>query len=244
DRRMDRMTIRALAVMLICIVSVCLTEETSARSVGVVAPGFSAESEEAQAFREGLHAAGYVEGRDVSIDWWYGAGNYDGVVDAIARLVRTKVDVIVVESTVAASAAKRATQTIPIVMALVGDPEGAGLVKSLGQPGGNITGLTNMASPLTTKRLELLKDAVPSATRVGVLWNPDTQPHKAILTSLKSAAPKLHLELVLAPMHSIEQLSLAFSAFTRAKVGAVIVLDDPFVASNGAAIVQFATKSR
>jgi putative ABC transport system substrate-binding protein len=98
-------------------------QQITVRRIAVVAPGFSVDSGEAQAFREGLHAAGYVEGRDLSIDWWFGHGSYDGVADAVARFVRSKVDVIVVESTVAALAAQRATKTVPIVMALVGDPE-------------------------------------------------------------------------------------------------------------------------
>jgi putative ABC transport system substrate-binding protein len=169
---------------------------TAPRLIRVVAPGFSFDSEEARAFREGLRAAGYVEGRDLSIDWWFGHGSYDGVTDAVAKVVRNKVDVIVVESTVAALAAKRATRTIPIVMALVGDPVGVDLVESLGHPGGNIIGLTNMTAELMAKRLQLLKEAVPSARRVRVLWNPDTPLHSRGLAHLKAVAPQLHVELV------------------------------------------------
>jgi putative tryptophan/tyrosine transport system substrate-binding protein len=218
-------------------------EQTSSpRRIGVVAPGFSADSEQARAFREGLRTAGYVEGRDVSIDWWFGHGSYEGVADAVAKVVGSKVDVIVVESTVAALAAKRATQTIPIVMALVGDPVGVGLVESLGHPGGNITGLTNMSAELMAKRLQLLKEAVPSARRIGVLWNPDTPFHSIGLAHLKAVAPELHVELVPIAVHKVEQFGPAFSALTRSKVDGVMALDDPFMTNNGIAIVRLATK--
>jgi putative ABC transport system substrate-binding protein len=218
-------------------------QATAPRLIGVVAPGFSVDSEEAQAFRQALRAAGYVEGRDLSIDWWYGHGNYSGVADAVAKAVQSKVDVIVVESTVAALAAKHATQTIPVVMTLVGDPVGAGLVESLGHPGGNITGLTNMTADLMAKRLQLLKEAVPSARRIGALWNPDTPFHSRALAHLKSVAPQLHVELVPVAVQKVEQFGPAFSTLTRSRVDAVLVLDDPFMASNGPAIVQFATKA-
>jgi putative ABC transport system substrate-binding protein len=219
-------------------------QATVPRHIGVVAPGFSVDSQEGQAFREGLRAAGYIEGRDLSIDWWFGHGSYDGVADALAKAVRSKVDVIVVESAVAALAAKRATQTIPIVMALVGDPVGVGLVESLGHPGGNITGLTNMTAELMAKRLQLLKEAVPSARRVGVLWNPDTPFHSIVLAHLKSVAPGLNVELVPIAVHKVEQFGPAFSALTRSRANALLVLDDPFMASNGTVIIQFATKAR
>jgi putative tryptophan/tyrosine transport system substrate-binding protein len=117
-------------------------------------------------------------------------------------------------------------------------------VKSLGQPGGNITGLTNMTTQLMAKRLELLKEAVPSVRRVGVLWNPDTPLHKINLANLNAVAPKLHLELVLVPVDRVEELGAAFSTLTRSRVGAVMALDDPFMASNAKAVVQFATKSQ
>jgi len=156
----------------------------------VIAPNNSAQSESAQAFREGLRDAGYVEGRNIFIDWWYGNGSYDHLGDAIATFVARKVDAIVVESTVAALAAKRATATIPIVMVLVADPVGSGLVTSLAQPGGNITGFSMMTTDLSAKRLELLKEAMPRLTRVAVLWNPLTPWHPRALEDLKRAEPR------------------------------------------------------
>ena len=160
-----------------CILSICWSAASHARDPGsmrrieVVAPGFAEDSLEANAFRDGMKAAGYTEGRNVTIHWWFGHGDYGGVEEAVERAVRSEPDVLVVESTVAALTAQRVTQSIPIVMALVGDPEGVGLVESLAHPGGNITGLTNMSAELAAKRLQLLKQAVPSAKRIGVLWN-------------------------------------------------------------------------
>jgi len=214
------------------------------RHVVVITPAFSADSDEAQAFRQGLRAAGYVEGRDLSIDWWHGQGRYDGVPDAVARAVQNKVDVIVVESTVAAVEVHRATQSIPVVMAFVGDPLGAGLVESLARPGGNVTGVTNMAAELAPKRLQLVKEVVPSAKRIGVLWNPETPFHSKALAQMKSAAPRLHVELVPAPVTRVDQLGPAFTTLSRSKVDAVLALGDPVIGSNGTAIVQLAAKAR
>jgi len=241
---------RVFIILAACLALCCPLERSvhaqqpeTPRRVTVIAPAFSADSDEAQAFREGLHAAGYVEGRDLAIDWWYGRGSYKDVEEEVGRAVRNKVDVIVVESTVAALAAHRATQTIPIVMAYVGDPVGVGLVESLRRPGGNVTGVTNMGTELAPKRLQLLKEVVPSAKRIGVLLNPDTPYHKIALAQLKAAMPHLQLELVTAPVRQSDQLNQVFSKLTRSKVDAVLVLGDPFMASNGEALVQLAARA-
>ncbi len=241
---------RSLLLLAVCLVLSCVGGATYAQQaigphrIAVVAPAFSVDSDEGSAFREGLRAAGYVEGRDLSIDWWYGHGSYNDVADAVANAVRSNVDVIVVESTVAALAAKRATQTIPIVMAFVGDPVGMGLVESLRRPGGNITGLTNMGAELGPKRLQLLKEAVPSARRIGVLWNPDTPFHSRVLAQIKSAAPQLHLELAPVAVRNAEQFGPAFSALSRSKVDAVMAVGDPFMANNATTLIRLAKKAR
>ena len=152
-------------------------QPASPRRIGVLLVAFSPESKEAQAFRQGLRDAGYVEGRDVVIEWRSADGDYARIPALAADLVQRKVDVIVVDTTLAARAVKRATSTIPIVMATVADPVGSGLVASLAHPGGNVTGLSTMTTDLTAKRLQLLKEAIPRLTRVAVLWNPDTPWH-------------------------------------------------------------------
>jgi ABC-type uncharacterized transport system substrate-binding protein len=186
------------------------------RRIGVLFANNSPESKEAQAFRQGLLDAGYAEGRDVVIEWRFASGDYAPVPALVADLVQRKVDVIVVDNTVAALAAKQATSTIPIVMALIANPIGSGLVTSLAHPGGNVTGLSLMAADLTAKRLQLLKETIPRLTRVAVLWNPDTPIHAKIVENLKAVAPSLSIELNFVAVRTIEEIDPAFSAMTRA----------------------------
>lgn len=204
-------------------------QSTSSPHIGVIAPNVSAQSDDAQAFRDGLRDAGYAEGRNISIDWWYGNGSYNRLDSAIANLVERKVDLIVVESTVAALATKRATTTVPIVMAAVADPVGSGLVASLAQPGGNITGLSMMTTDLSAKRLELLKEAIPRVTRVAVLWNPLTPWHTRALEDLKRAAPSLSIALTFHGASNAEEISAAILAASRVRAEALYVIEDgPF----------------
>ena len=130
----------------------------SPRRIGVLLVGPSPGSKEAQAFRQGLQDAGYAEGRDVVIEWRSADGDYDKVTELAVDLVQSKVDVIVSDGTVGTRAAKRATSTIPIVMTLVSDPVGSGLVANLAHPGGNIAGLTILTTELSAKLLQLLKE--------------------------------------------------------------------------------------
>src|SRR3990172_5364205 len=126
-----------------------------------------------EAFRQGLHDLGYVEGRNIVIENRWADGRYERLPELAAELVRDRVDIILAVATPAVRAAKSATQTIPIVMAAVVDPLQSGLVASLGRPGGNITGVTLFAGPeIAGKQLELLREAVPKLSRVAVLWNP------------------------------------------------------------------------
>jgi ABC-type uncharacterized transport system substrate-binding protein len=215
-----------------------------ARRIYVISPGFSLESDEGRAFRGALRQLGYVEDRDIVIDWWYGNGSYDGIPRAIAAIANRKPDIIVVESTAAALAAKRATSTIPIVLALVGDPVGSGLVASLARPGGNVTGLTNQTVDLATRRLYLIKEAIPKARRVAVLWHPDTPPHNKVLKELAPAARELQLDLKAIPTRTDEDVNSALLALTKMNADALMVLDGPFFTSRGSMILQGATKSR
>jgi len=124
------------------------------------------------AFLEGLRDLGHIEGRNFALESRFAEGNADRLPHLAAELVRLKADVVLTDGTPAAKAAKQATTTIPIVMASGGDPVGAGLVASLARPGGNVTGVTTMAGDLSAKRLQLLKEAVPKASRVALLQNP------------------------------------------------------------------------
>jgi len=214
------------------------------RQVGVLSISLSEDSEEAAAFRSGLHEAGYVEGRDISISWWSGHGSYDQVADAAAELVKRKVDAIVVEGAPAAIAAKRATASIPIVMALVGDPVGIGVIQSLGHPGGNVTGLTNQTVDLNGKRLQLLKEALPKAVRLGVLFNPETPFSATAVAKVKSGATAVGLRLKLESVRNGEQVHAAMAALRQWRADVIMPLDDAFMGAHVPAILEEAWKSR
>jgi putative ABC transport system substrate-binding protein len=246
---MNRLARSALCVVLALSSSVHFQDShaeaaSGPRRIYVISPGFSPDSEEGRAFRLELRELGYSEGRDLSIDWWYGKGRYDGIPKAVAELTRRKPDIIVVESTAAALAAKRATTTIPIVLALVADPVGSGLVNSLARPGGNVTGLTNQTAELTTRRLSFVREAIPKAKRVAVLWNIDTPPHEKVLRDMEPAAKELQLELKPIQARNAEEVQSALSGLSRMNVDALIVLDAPVFASLGSTILQGATRAR
>jgi len=212
--------------------------------IRVVAMAIGEQSDEAKAFRQGLRDAGYAEGKDILIEWWFGGGRYDRAPEAVADLAQRKPDVIVVESTPAALAAKRATSTVPIVMALVSDPVGSGLVASLAHPGGNITGLTNQTVDLAAKRLQLLKEAIPGARRVVVIFNPETPPNNIMISRLKKAAPGIGVELKFVSVRNVEELRSAFAGLSRSNVDALFIVDDAFMFTHGEEILRMGMKAR
>jgi len=158
-----------------------------------------------------------------------------------ADLVRHKVDVIVTDSTPGGQAVKHATSTIPVVMAVVGDPVGSGLVPSLTHPSGNVTGFSVMAAALSAKRLQLLKETIPRLTRLAVLWNPDTRWHLKAVEDLKEVAPSLSIELSLVSSRTPEQFTSAFSAINRVHAQALCVLDDAQSVVHRRALVKLAS---
>jgi putative ABC transport system substrate-binding protein len=218
-------------------------QQASPRRIGVVLVAWLPEETVPQAFRQGLVDAGYSEGRDVVIEWRSAKGNYDRVPELVADLVQRKVDVIVVDGTPTAQAAKRATSIIPIVMALVSDPVESGLVESLKHPAGNITGLSLMLTDLSAKRLQLLKETVPSVARVAVLWNPDNYSPK-VIEELKTAAPSLSIELTFVRARTLEEFSPAFSAISRAHCQAVYLVENGFFFAHRATLLKLATNAR
>lgn len=218
-------------------------EPVPPRHIGVLLVGYTPQTKEVEGFRDGLRAAGYFEGRNIVIEWRSAQGQYERVPRLAAELVSRRVDVIVVESTVAAMEAKRATSTIPIVMAIVADPLGSGLVPSLSHQGGNMTGLSLMTADLMTKRLQLLKEMMPQARRAGVLWNPATPFHLKAVKDLKAAAPSLSLELKFESVNRAEDFGPAYAAFKRAHVDAVYVVDGPLVSTYKRKLVAQASKA-
>ena len=217
---------------------------TSPRRIGVLLVGLSPERKEAKQFRLGLRDAGYSEGRDVVIEWRSASGDYDRVPALVADLVQKKVELIVQDSTVGTEVTKRATSTIPIVMALVLDPVGSGLVKSLAQPGENVTGLSMMATELYPKRLQLLKEVNPQLVRAAVLWNPDHPFHARAAEELKRIAPSLSIELSFVGVRTPEQFDKASSDITRAGAQALYVVEDPIFFAHRMALLNLASMAR
>jgi putative ABC transport system substrate-binding protein len=219
-------------------------QPASPRRIGAFFGSLSQESTEAQAFRQGLQDAGYTEGRDVVIEWRVAAADDPRIPNLVADLVRSKVEVIVVGGTPAAQAAKRATSTVPIVVALVADPVGSGLVGSLAHPGGNITGLSMMTTDLSAKRLQLLKEAIPRLNRVAVLWNPDVPYSRKVIEELRLAAPSLSTELRFFSTRTPEEFGPAFSAISRAHCQALYVVEAAFFFSHRATLLKLASEAR
>ena len=213
------------------------------RRIGIFLMAFSPESKEAQAFRQALRDAGYSEGRDVVIEWRSANGNYDRLPELAADLVRRELDVIVVDSTPTAQAVKRATSTIPIVMVIVADPVGSGLVTSLAHPGGNVTGLSLMAAELWAKRLQLLKDTIPRLTRVAVLSNPRVPWYPKAVERLKAVAPSLSIQLSFVSVRTPEEIGPAFLAVSRARAQALYVFSDALLIVHRGTVIRLASKA-
>ena len=216
----------------------------SPRRVRVLLALLSPDSKEAQAFRQGLLDAGYIEGRDVTIEWRWANGDYARLPKLAADLVERKVDVIVADITVATQEAKRATSTIPIVMAVVADPVGSGLVPNLAQPGGNVTGLSIMLAELSVKRLQLLKETIPTLTRAGVIWNPATPWHAKAVDNLKTATRALGVELSFATVRTPADIDPAVGAVRRAQAQAVFVVDGPPLFTHRTPFLRLASQAR
>ena len=214
------------------------------RRIGVLLVISSPGGKEVKALRQGLRDAGYAEGRDVLIEWRSADGDYDRIPELLAELIQSKVEVILVETTRAALAAKRVTSTVPIVMALVGDPVGSGLVTNLARPTGNITGLSSMKSELSAKRLQLLKDTVPRLARVAVLWNPDTPWHAKVIEDLESAARQLSIALILVSAQTPEELGTAFTTIRRANAQALYLIESPLFSTNRPMLLTLLSKAQ
>jgi putative ABC transport system substrate-binding protein len=216
----------------------------SPRHIGVLLASLPAESKQANAFRQGLADAGYVEGRDVVIDWRLAGGDYDQVRLFAIDLVQRKIDVIVSDSSVAGQALKRTTSAIPIVIPTMADPVGSGLVKSMAHPGGNITGCSLMTTELGLKRLQLLQEAMPRLRRVALVWNPDTPFHPKVIEDFKAAAPGLSIHLTIVSMRNLDQLGATLSAAARARAQALYFIEDPLYFTHRAAILKEASRTR
>jgi putative ABC transport system substrate-binding protein len=196
-------------------------------------------------FRKGLRDLGYVEGKNIQLEIRWGEGKLERMPGLAAELVRMKVDVIVAMGSPAVWAAKKATQTIPIVMPTSSDPVGDGLVASLAHPGGNITGLSVMAPELSTKRLQLLKEVYPKQIRpAAVLWNPDFVGMAARFRQVQGAAPAVGMDVRSVEIRNSRELENALAVLERDRPDAMVLLADPLTLSQRLRIVEFAEEQR
>jgi putative ABC transport system substrate-binding protein len=211
--------------------------------IGALMSLYPPDADPPQAFRHGLHTLGYVEGRNLIIEWRYAEGHDDRLPGLAAELVRLKVDLIVADITVGIRAAMQATSTIPIVMTNSADAMGGGLVSTLGRPGGNVTGLSVLLAETSVKRLQLLKEAVPRVSRVAVLWDPATPFHRAMLKEIDAAAPPLRLQPLAVAVKGRDDLGDALSEMTRRRADALLV-SQGMSSTARRQLLDFAAKNR
>jgi len=248
DRAMKSFVVSLTTSFLLGLVPVCLHAENpkNVPQIDFLAvdphpprdPGFF------DAFRQGLRDLGYMEGRDIKIETRFAEGKLDALDGLAKELLALKVDVLVTDSTIATAAAKRATTSVPIVFATTADPVAAGIVPTLGRPGGNITGFAVILSELVGKRLQLLNETFPKIKRVAVISNPRHPAHPPAMQELEKAARILHLNLANFPIGSPEAFEPAFAEIRRWNAEAVFVFDDAFLDFHRERIANLAISAR
>jgi putative ABC transport system substrate-binding protein len=210
----------------------------------LISASASVQSARVEAFRQRLRELGYVEGKNIVMEHRYAEGKRERLPDLAAELVRLKADVIVTTGAVPVLAAKKASPTIPIIFASSSDPVGSGLVSSLAQPGGTITGLSQMAPDLDGKRLELLKEAFPKIVRVAFLWQAGGIRGNLELTDMEAAAKVLGLKLQSLPVRSLGDLESAFARAKREGAQALITTTGALINTQLRQVLDFAVKNR
>jgi putative ABC transport system substrate-binding protein len=196
-----------------------------------------------EALRAGLRDLGYVEGQTILIEYRWAEGIYERLPDLARDLVRLKVDLIVTHGVPGVSAAKNATDTVPIVMAIVGDAVAFGLVTNVARPGGNVTGSSFFGPEIIAKRLEILKEIAPNASRVALLFNPDNRAMRAVLNELATRARALGLKLQHVEVRKPSELEWSFAAIAKEQADALVIVDDPVLISNARQIADIAAFS-
>src|SRR5262245_28584197 len=233
----------------LCAVLLALSASVDAQPKKVQRVGYlaavsaTADAPRFEAFRQTLRNLGYIEGKDIAIVVRY-TDNFDRLPKFAGKLVRAKSDVLVAITTNGALAARNATSTIPIVFMGVTDPVAAGLVDSLPRPGGNSTGITNIAAILTGKRLELLKETIPKLSRVAVLWDPQAPGSEPQWNESQLAARDLNLQLHSMEVSSADKYDVAFKEAIKARSAALAVTLNPLANSNQKRIANLAATHR
>jgi len=195
-------------------------------------------------FRRGMRELGYVEGKNLVIEWRSADGKFEYLPALAAELVQLKVDVIVTAGAAATSVAQKATTTIPIVMGATNDPVGGGFVMSLARPGGNITGLSLVSADVSPKHLEMLLSVVPKLSLVAVLLNPTNPGYSAILESAEAAARGTNVKILAVKAQTQQEIENAFSLMVRQNAGAIIIMADAFFNQQVRQIAELALKNR
>ena len=198
----------------------------------------------ADAFRDGLREVGWIDGKNVIIEWRFAEGKAERLPELAAQLVRLPVAVIVTGTTPVIQVVKEATSTIPIVMAVVADPVASGFVASLPHPGGNITGLTLLSQELSAKRMEILKQAVPRLSRLAILWNPANPSHAPSLKESETPARTLGVEIHALEARARDAIAGTFAAMVKSHDSALFVLDDAVLFEHRALITELALRHR
>jgi len=235
-----------LAIFLVATVSFAEAQQSrKIPRIGYVSGGADPDSAQVEAFRQGLRDLGYIEGKNVVVEFRSAEGKLDRISGLVAELVQLKVDLFVVTSLTAIRAAKQATKTIPIVMLSNADPVASGLVDSLARPGGNITGLTTLQRDLSGKRLELLTEAVPRISRVAVLWDPNASGPAISFKEYETAAHALKIQVqsleVRGPNPDFEG---AFQAVSTGRASALIPIRNSLINRYPKRIADLAMKKR
>ena len=235
----------SLAALVLPVTTTALAQQKVFRVGLLVAGGRTSDGGPPAPLRDGLRELGYVEGKNVTYETRFAEGRPERLPDFAEELVRLKVDAIVAQGWMAQSAAKRATSVIPIVTApAAGDLVGTGLITSLARPGGNLTGLSDDSVPLSAKRMELLKEAVPKASVMAVLWNADDRGMTLRSQEIEKAARILKVDVKAIGVRRAEDLATAFSEISRLRPDAVFVVADALTVMNRKAIIEFMTQQR
>jgi putative ABC transport system substrate-binding protein len=237
--------VRKTLAICVVLIAVCVPAHAQQpKKIGVLSgssPSSTAASTEA--FRQALRELGYVEGQNITIDYRYAEGKLPRLPELVSGLVANKVDVIVAQAPAAVRAAKDATSAIPVVMAHGGDPVAQRFVASLAQPGGNVTGLSNFSAELGGKRLELLTEAVPKASPVGVIWNPDPPGPVLSFKELEIVAKTLKVQLQSFHVRGPKDFEAAFQAASE-RAASLIVIQDIVTVTHLKRVVALAAKHR
>jgi putative ABC transport system substrate-binding protein len=217
------------------------------RKIGLLMPLGQSDPEAQRriaVFTKALREMGWTEGQTITFEKRYADAKPERLPALVAELVQANVDVIVTQSSEAIDGARKATSTIPIVMASVGDAVGAGYVTSLARPGGNVTGLTLVATEQSAKRLGLIKEVSPGLVHVAVLWNGNAAGHRLQLKEMEEAAPVLDIVLQSFPVRNADEINESLRAAMQANAHAIVTMDDPLIQSQRARIVELALRQR